>query len=321
MLKNNFIRAIEIWQPELESSVVGVHGKVETFLKLADCYYEGASDFEALSRDHYVRFNEGLAGQSWAEGRPKILHDLQSHDCVRGEAAVKAGFNCTVAVPVFSGDNLKSVVMLFCSDDKKAVGSVEIWHKPKDTNEIALDDGYFQTDYAFQAETRQMKFMRGFGIAGIVWGTQLPFIMSNLGRNKRFVRSESAFRTGLSRGMGLPCGRKTEDEAWVLTLLSSSETPIADRFECWVPQENGLVFSNGACAQEKGLSDRYNTKFFLNEGTLATVWKTGIPALNTKLIDEPYIIAESAKSAGLSMLVALPVFWGDRVSAVAVWYL
>ncbi|MGH1352652.1 MAG: GAF domain-containing protein [Methyloligellaceae bacterium] len=322
MFKNNFIKAIEIWRPVDGVQVSAAYNKVGMFLELADSYYQDADEFRDISSNHKVFFNEGLVGQAWAEGRPKLLHNLQSSDCIRGQAAVKAGFNCTLAIPLFAGESIASVVTLFCSDDESYVGSVELWHKPIGTNEISLDDGYFQTDSAFEAESRKVKFMRGFGIAGIVWGTQLPFIMNNLGRNKRFVRSGSAARTGLTRGMGIPCGRKTEDEAWVVTLLSSLDTPIADRFEYWVPQDDGLVFSNGVCAHDRELVEYYSSHAMpLGAGALAQVWQTGIPTLNTDLAAEPEVIATSVKSAGLSMQVVLPVYWGERVSAVAAWYL
>ncbi len=312
MFGNNFIKAIEIWQPANDSQS----------LELADCYYEKADEFGATSKNLQFRYNEDLVGRAWAEGRPLICQDLKAEFFSRWDVAQGANFSCVVAVPIFAVDSIKSVLLLFCGGSEEQGGAIEIWHKPHGSNEIGCADGYFRTDEQFIEDTQKVKFMRGFGIAGIVWGTQLPFIMTNLGRNKRFVRSASALRNGLVRGIGMPCGRKTDDETWVLTLLSSVKSPIAGRFEYWIPQEEGLMFSNGVCAYETGLSDAYrDLTLSLNEGTMVDVWKRGIPALSTNLADEPEAIAVSTRSAGLSMKVALPVFWGEQVSAVAAWYL
>ena len=151
----------------------------------------------------------------------------------------------------------------------------------------------------------------------------MPVIMEDLGRSRRFLRWESAQRVGVNRGVGIPCGRDGEG-AWVLTFLSALGTPIARRFETWVPDsaQTSLAFAGGYCEHAADLSAVYATTVLPPAaGTLGSVWQSGTPAIATDLSMEPKAIAAPAEDARLETMVALPVFTDGALKAIVAWYL
>lgn len=311
--KRSFIRATEIWTPSADGR----------YLEFSNGLYGPLTDFERVSQQTQFGYDEGLPGKAWAAGHPIVLKDLVGSYFKRGEAAQAAGLTCALALPVFAGDALVAVMVLFCGDDREHIGAIEIWHAAPGSIEMRLVDGYYGTADVFEWYSRHIGFMCGIGLPGAVWETGMPVVLEDLGRSRRFVRWESAERVGINRGVGIPCGRDPGDP-WVLTFLSALDTPIANRFETWVPvsQGSGLVFDAGYCEHDIDLAAVHRSTVIGPEGgTLGRVLNTGAPAIATDLSLEPAPISTAVQGTSLTNMVAMPVLTAGRLDAVVAWYL
>jgi hypothetical protein len=75
--------------------------------------------------------------------------------------------SCGVALPLFAGEVLMAVMVLFCGDDEKhgsmSGPSNSGTNDPKKIHEMGLGDGYYGTADVFEFNSRHTKFPRGFG--------------------------------------------------------------------------------------------------------------------------------------------------------------
>ena len=109
-----------------------------------------------------------------------------------------------------------------------------------------------------------------------------------------------------------------------MTLLSAQATPIAQRFEIWVPNadRNALAFQSGDCSKGTDLEALYAAKTLgKGEGSIGGAWATGMPALCENLQHDESIAASLACAAGMNQMVALPVIEHAELKAVLAWYL
>ena len=128
---------------------------------------EEYSEFKAVSENALFAYDEGLPGKAWASGHPVILTEFANSYFKRTDEAIEAGLTCGVALPVFAGEFLMAVMVLFCGDDEKHVGAIELWHNdPEKSHEMGLVDGYYGTADMFEFNSRHTKFPRGFGLPG-----------------------------------------------------------------------------------------------------------------------------------------------------------
>ena len=102
-----FIRASEIWVPSRDRSMLEFHRGM----------YGDLARFRHASERMCFGYDEGLPGKAWAARHPIILKDLQNSYFMRAQAAKDAGLTCGVAIPVFAGDYLLAVVVLYCGAD------------------------------------------------------------------------------------------------------------------------------------------------------------------------------------------------------------
>ncbi|MCB1506886.1 MAG: GAF domain-containing protein [Hyphomicrobiaceae bacterium] len=310
MSKQSFIRVTEVWVPSPDRKR----------LIFGSGAYGSLDELKTVSQQTSFAYDEGLPGKAWACGRPVILHDLVNSYFKRGEAAQAAGLTCGVALPIFAGPFVMAVVTFFCGDDEDHFGAIELWGNESEPYELGLIDGYFGSAEIFEFSARHTKFRRGFGLPGIVWDTRMPLLMDDLGRSHRFVRKQSAHKVGINRGIGIPCGRDG-DPPWILTLLSAAGTPIAKRFECWVPEDDVLMLKSGICESDSAYSAKFDDVAVMRwEGAIGQSWQSGVPVLSTDLSKEAGPIAKSAVSAGLSTLVAVPVISQCATKAIVAWY-
>ena len=312
-MRNTFIRVVEIWTPSKDGSL----------LEFQDGLYGGLESFRLVSEKTFFGFEEGLPGRAWAARRPVILKDLQNSYFVRGEAAAKAGLTCGVAIPIFAGDLLVSVVVLFCGDDERHVGAIELWHNDPDTSlEMSLVDGYFGHAEGFEWISKHTSFRPGFGLPGLVWQGGEPVVMGDLGYSKRFLRAKEALEVGINKGLGLP-SPYLPGQHYVMTFLSALNTPIAHRFEIWAPDEarECLVFKDGDCDRTPGFDEsHYSAPIEKGQGALGRVLLTCRPQIGRRLSEATDPTALSAKNAKLDAVVALPIFQAGRLSAVVGMY-
>ncbi|UGY16173.1 GAF domain-containing protein [Bradyrhizobium septentrionale] len=309
-----FIRVVELWVPD----------QTRTRLEFGGSLHSGEfTEFNEVSENALFAYDEGLPGKAWASGHPVILTEFANSYFKRTDEAREAGLTCGVALPVFAGEFLMAVMVLLCGDDRKHVGAIELWHNDPDrSHEMALVDGYYGTADMFEFNSRHTKFPRGFGLPGRTWKAGMPLIINDLHNAKGFLRWEDASEIGINCGVGIPY--TTGDQTWVVTFLSAQATPIARRFEIWVPNEarSALVFHSGDCSEQSDLAALYAAKTIgRGEGSIGGVWATGMPALTEHLKQDPSIAAALARTSGMNQVVALPVIESARLKAVLAWYL
>jgi hypothetical protein len=167
-----FIRVVELWVPDRTRTRLEFGGGL--------CG-EAYSEFKALSENALFAYDEGLPGKAWASGHPVILTKFANTYFKRSDEAVEAGLTCGVALPVFAGEFLMAVMVLFCGDDEKHVGAIELWHNDLEkSHEMGLVDGYYGTADMFEFNSRHTKFPRGFGLPGRTWKAGMPLIIKDL---------------------------------------------------------------------------------------------------------------------------------------------
>ena len=191
-----FIRVVELWVPD----------RTRTRLEFGGCLCsEEYSEFKAVSENALFAYDEGLPGKAWASGHPVILTEFANSYFKRTDEAIEAGLTCGVALPVFAGEFLMAVMVLFCGDDEKHVGAIELWHNdPEKSHEMGLVDGYYGTADMFEFNSRHTKFPRGFGLPGRAWKAGMPLIIKDLHNAKSFLRWEEASEIGINCGVGIP---------------------------------------------------------------------------------------------------------------------
>jgi hypothetical protein len=310
-----FIRVVELWVPD----------RTRTRLEFGGCLCSDEySEFKAVSENALFAYGEGLPGKAWASGHPVILTKFANSYFKRTDEAIEAGLTCGVALPVFAGEFLMAVMVLFCGDDEKHVGAIELWHNDAErSHEMALVDGYYGTADMFEFNSRHTRFPKGFGLPGRTWKAGMPLIVKDLHNSKAFLRWEEASKVGINCGVGIPY-RTGADQTWVMTLLSAQATPIAQRFEIWMPNaaRSALTFHSGDCSKGADLASLYAGKSIgKGEGSIGGAWATGMPAINEHLKVDGCVAATLARTAGMNQIVVLPVIEGAQLRSVLAWYL
>ena len=308
-----FIRVSEIWVPD----------KSRTSLVFLDGLYGPLTDFRTASEKMSFGFDQGLPGKAWSARHPIILKGLESSYFLRKEAAKAAGLSCAVAIPIFAGDFLMAVLVFLCGDDEAHVGAIELWHNnPAESYDLGLVDGYYGTAESFEWVSRRTKFRPGTGLPGMVWKSGLPVVMGDLGHSQRFVRHNSAQEMGITKGLGIPCLYQW-DRVYVMTFLSALNTPIARRFEIWLPNVKGeaLIFNSGHCDKIMDLSGQYGSAAIpKGEGLLGKVWLSGVPCVTEHLERDTTPASLSASQAGWHSMIAMPIIDSDKLKAIVAWY-
>lgn len=308
-----FIRIAEIWVPT----------KDRMQLEFGGGLYGPLEEFRATSLGTRFGFGEGLPGKAWAAGHPVIVTDFETSHFKRVAVAKAAGLTCGIALPIFAGDFLTAVVVLFCGGRDAHIGAIELWHSDlTNSYDLRLADGYFGAADTFEFNARHTKFPRGYGLPGRTWKANMPSIAKDLLNSKSFLRSQQAVEIGINRGLGIPY-LQASGHTWVVTFLSALDTPIARRLEIWVPDEahDALVFHSGDCDQNTHLaSDYQDVRIGRADGIIGRVWLTGIPAVLDRSADDPSPIGRSAAAAGMDAVLAMPFIHAGRSKAVIAWY-
>ena len=308
-----FIQITEIWAPSHDRSMLEFHGGL----------FGEHLGFRAATQKMCFGYDEGLPGKAWAQRHPIILNDLQDPLFRRRDAARNAGLTCGVAIPIFAGDILLAVLVFFCGDDEDHVGAIELWHNDSTrSSDMGMVAGYFGIAESFQWVAQHTRFTKGFGLPGSVWQSGMPEIFKDLGHSNRFVRRDDARRVGINKGLGLPSNYE-RGQNYVLAFLSALGTPIARRFEIWIPDESGtaLYFDSGQCDSEVDLLDDYaGVALDRSNGLFGRMLLTGMPVADESVASEGSPVGASALKAGLSSVVALPLLDAGVVKAVVAMY-
>ena len=305
-----FIRVAEVWVPSAEGGL----------LELGGGLFDAAPAFGAISRTMCFGRGEGLPGRAWEEGRPLLLHRLEGSYFRRVTAARAAGLSCAVALPIFIGERLTSVVVLLCGDSDTHVGAIELWRNdPRIESDLRLADGYFgSTDPSLEDLTRDGSLSRGTGLPGLAWQREASVFIDNIGASRHFLRAQTAARAGIVRGLAIPCSTRMH-QTWVLSLLSSQRTPIARRIESWLPDDSGRRLQRAfAFCESAGSLPACAASSTPVEASIAInrAWTTSVAQVahgSTSSATEP-------PDAGSRPLLALPVIGDDVVSEVIALY-
>ena len=224
----------------------------------------------------------------------------------------------------FFSSLLKAVIVFLCGSDEEHVGAIEVWtNDPAESSEIGLADGYYGSAELFEWSSRNLRFGRGYGLPGLVWQTGMPLILKDLYRAGQFLRWKEALQVGLSTGVGIPCPYDPA-RTWVMTFLSALGTPIARRFEIWVPDDSldKLRLHAGACDQNARLATDYEAmRLAKGEGVIGQSLHTGVPAVIDSAANEPSWLKQSLDAAGLNAAVTMPIMGHDaKPKAIVAWY-
>ncbi len=301
-----FIQVTEVWVPQ------------DGRLVLASGNYGGLDAFHDATRAISFGKGEGLPGKAWAEQRPVGLKGFDGSYFQRIEAAAEAGLTSAVAVPVFDGDTLRSVLVVLCGDDDGRIGAIEVWSELDGL--MMLDDGYYGAAKHFEWVSQHTHFPRGQGLPGGVWSARTPMLFRELGSGYRFIRADSAGKAGLTTGLGLPVP-VPHDRQFVLTLLSARGTPIARRYEIWdarperVGKSPAAVLTDGICERDGPLwtddNDAPPRRVTVNQGNIGKVLATGLPLV---------VSGSPALTESYGSMVALPIYQAGAIAHIVAWY-
>lgn len=303
---SSFIKAVEVWEPDREKTVLtlgsGIYGKFK--------------EFEAASKGMTFAYDEGLPGKAWAAKHPIILTELAGSYFKRVEMAAAIGLTAAIAMPVFAGEYLQAVVLFMCGEKEEQSGAIELWSAvPERLYEMGLVDGYYGKMDDFAWISRNLKIMKGRGLPGSTWKTHMPVIMKDLGSSPVFLRAKKAAQAGITTALAIPAWMH-EEEGFVMTFLSSKGTPIARRFEVWVPDESETVlrFSDGHCDMGTDLTSRYESVTLDRSSSLSgRVWRTGMPIVTQTYDSEEGDVIFDA-------LLAVPILQNGFFKAVVKFY-
>jgi hypothetical protein len=306
----SFIRAAELWLPSADFGVLDYRGGL----------YGLGSQMARVSADMCFGRAEGLPGRAWDDAVPVVLKSLTGSYFRRGDAAVADGLSVGIALPFFDGGRIRAVAVLYGGEDDEHAGAVELWHNdPAQGKDMTLAEGFYgQTAETFEYVSRRTSFRRGTGLPGLAWQQHAPVVLPDLGRGSGFLRSDSAVKVGINRGLAFPCATPGAG-TWVLAFLSALGTPIAQRVEVWRPGPAGAppVLGSGCCETEGLLADG-SENLPAVPGCILDCWTSGLPTLTRALAEQPN---RGARQPGLSSMLVLPVLEGGAVKATVALYL
>ena len=287
-----FIRVIEYWVPSEDGSLLEFGGGL----------FGEATRFAAVSNNLCFGRGEGLPGRAWDTGHPIVLKALEGSYFRRGAAAKAAGLTCGIAVPIFNGDKLSAVAVIFCGDDEAHAGAIELWsNDPADSHDMTLVDGYYgTTGDTFEFISRATAFRRGNGLPGMAWDAQKPVFLPDLGKGSGFLRADGAVKVGINRGFAIPCST-LDGSNYVMAFLSALATPIARRVETWELDASGTALRRTLGFTEvQGTSSTPDTVPLADGSPMALAFTTGVPA-----VAEPMIAIPVAPLGRITAVMAL----------------
>jgi len=308
-----FIRVVEVWVPDRDQSLLEFGGGL----------YGHAKRLGLVSRSMCFGRGEGLPGRAWDEGRPIVLKQLDPSLFRRSEQARADGLTCGIALPIFSGDTLNAVLVMFCGEDTAHAGAIELWRNdPAESSDMTLDDGYYgNTADAFEFISRRTSFRKGIGLPGLAWQAGAPVFLPDLGKSGRFLRADSAIKVGINRGFAIPCASRGPVN-YVLAFLSALATPLVRRLEIWSPagSDGQLYRAEGWCEAQGLLPPASDLGIAAGQGLIGRAFASAVPMLSERAGDEAGPVGAAAADAGATSVVALPVLRHGRAASVLAWY-
>ena len=308
------LKAVEIWSPK----TLGV-------LALDNAYYGDLISFKERSEQMSFKLGEGLPGKVW-HTFAAVAAELKAlrHFKRKGEAE-EAGIGSCMALPVICGQELKSVVVMFFSNNAEDKGGVEVWENSKvDKEVLSLSSGAYNDLEHFKKLSKVINLPRNLGLPGICWAKQQPYFKANLGDTySSFLPDPNAQRAGLTDGVCIPL-EKEKGLVQIVTLLSSHEAPIARQFEIWAVDNNTqkAQFRSGYSQIYPNLSGHYRDVQFsaTDSAPLATVLASS-NAVVFYQPDYPGVLGANKTPLASPCALYLPVFKQQLLQFIVVFYL
>jgi hypothetical protein len=299
----SFVRAVEVWIPDGD------------LLQRQSGAYGHLAQFEQASSALVLKRGQGLPGAAWASMQPEVWQELGA-SFVRAESARLAGLDAAVALPLFRGHELASVVVFFCGSRHQTGGCIEIW-EPTEDGRLKHRDGYYGRLARFEAVSRATRFARGEGLPGSVLQRGSPYIVEDLRSSGAFVRSAAAREDGVQSGLGLPLYFGSQI-ANVALFLSAESTPLARAFEVWTPTPEGYLERTQAFYAEGmgAFAEAGSHKVASDADLQGRAFSSGQPLAIDCAQARSFGRREAAEACGLDLAVALPIHDGERVRSV-----
>lgn len=179
---------------------------------------------------------DGLPGQVHARQTPLIWSTFDDETPTRRDALIACGITTAIGIPVFDGEEVASVLVLYLKTNSSHKGAVELWSSRRGRFELGVTGSYYTGLERFAAISQHVNFPMGSGLPGQIWQNAMPRLMTDLASSPKFMRSSGAESSGLTTGFGFPIVRARELKA-ALLILSSQDSPIARKFETWAPAQ------------------------------------------------------------------------------------
>jgi hypothetical protein len=307
----SFIKVVEIWTPTLD----------KRGLCLADALYGDYDELRILSENCVFAYDEGLPGKTWSMASPQILTDLEHSYFRRKEAAIRAGLKVGIGIPILSGEFLIAVIVLLCGEGPQLAGAVELWAKNADkAADLGLVDGYYGSLKKLESVSRSIRFSKGNGLPGTVWDYGIPMV-TDMSDSALFKRASTASIEGITSAFALPFVNYMGKEC-ILTFLSAHNTPIARRFDIWLPdREHKYLFLHARkceTGEQDALTDKQR-RIPRGDGLIGQVWSTGMPAISTDPIGDGLV--QEGSQSGLATGLVMPIITEGFLKSLVVFML
>ncbi len=146
---------------------------------------------------------------------------------------VEEGDRVVLAIPVFCGAELRSIVTLVGKSRAGASGVFEIWEPHGPYRDLRLTEGYFGRLERFQNVSSFVRFEIGSGLPGQAAMLGQAIIHDDLQNHPGFLRAAGASAGELQTAIALPIFNP--NFAAAVLLISSRSTPLARCVEVWTP--------------------------------------------------------------------------------------
>jgi hypothetical protein len=184
-----------------------------------------------------------------------------------------------LGLPFAPKGKTEAVVVLFCNIEKVAL---ELWH-PGASGKLELAQGIYG-DKHFEEVSQATRFGVLEGLPSQTFDSAEPVLFETLTRARGFLRAEAAAQAGLVAGLGIPLLEHDSVKS-SLVLLTSRDTPLAQRLEVWKNNKCHSVFEIQSFQPERSI--------------VQEVYKQSLPVL-------------------LDNMLALPSFKAGKVNSVVV---
>jgi hypothetical protein len=310
-----FIRVAEIWTPD----------ETGEYLEFFNGTYDKADQFRDLSLAKKFKKGEGLPGQAWSKAKPVVMKSFDENNFLRTDAAHAIGLTSGIAIPIFAGVTLKAVIVFLCGHHDKENGAIEIWEEDG-LNELSLIDGYYGKMERFEWLSRRIKFPKGRGLPGKAWELQHSIILGDLANSNSFLRAQAAAKNDITSSIAFPIQTdtgKSEDIDTIVTFLSSKSTPIAKRFEIWIPDQSqqAITFFSGIFndSPQVEASDPERS-IDSGIGVIGKVLESGIPAMSIDLDSSDLPELPSGHNDEFNSLLAIPIYSNTELNSIIALY-